>query len=54
MKKPCDQDKNIIGRALYELIKICNEIDLDTKNTEKGSPDKMVIRRGREKIRVKL
>lgn len=54
MKQPYDQEENIVGRALYELIKICNEIDLDTKNTEKGSPDEIIIKRGRKKIKVKL
>lgn len=54
MKQPIGQDENIVGRALYELIKILNEIGLDSKNAEKGSPDEMVIKRGRKKIRVKL
>lgn len=54
MKHPSDQEENIVGKALCELIKIFNEIDLDSKNAEKGSPDEMVIKRGRKKIRVKL
>ncbi len=54
MKKSFEQEENVIGKALYELIKICNEIDLDLKNTEKNSPDEMTIQQGREKIKVKL
>ncbi len=55
MKQPYNQEENIVGRALYELIKILNEIDLDAKNTEKGSPDEMIIkRRNKKDIKVKL
>ncbi len=44
MKKPSKQEENIVGKALYELIKILNEIDLYPKNTEKSSPDEVVIK----------
>ena len=54
MKQPSDQEENIVGRALYELIKIFNEIDLDAKNSGKGSPDEIVIKRGKKTIKVKL
>ena len=54
MKQLSYQEEDIVGKALYELIKIINEIDLDTKNTEKGSPDEIVIKRGKKSIRVKL
>ncbi len=53
MKQPSEQEKNIVGKALYDLIAILNEIDLD-ENTDKGSPDEIIIKRGRKKIRVKL
>ncbi len=54
MNQPCDQDENIVGRALYELIRICNEIDLNMHDAEKNSPDKIVIKRGRKEIKVML
>ncbi|MBP7806211.1 hypothetical protein KA057_00865 [Candidatus Gracilibacteria bacterium] len=54
MKQPYNQEENIVGEALYELIKILNEIDIDTKNSEKCSPDEIIIKRGRKKIKVKL
>jgi len=54
MKQPSYQEEDIVGKALYELIKILNEIDLDTKNTEKGSPDEVVIKRRKGEIKVKL
>jgi hypothetical protein len=44
MNQQCDQDENIVGRALYELIKICNGVDLYAKNKEKGSPNQMIIK----------
>jgi hypothetical protein len=54
MKQSSEQEKNIVGKALYDLIAILNEIDLDDKNTDKGSPDEIVIKRGGKKIKVKL
>ncbi len=54
MKQPSEQQKNIVGKALYELLAIFNEIDLVDKNPDKGNPDEIIIKRGRKKIRVKL
>lgn len=54
MKQTSEQDKNIVGKALYDLIAILNEIDLYDKNTDKDSPDEMIIKRGGNKIKVKL
>ncbi len=54
MKQPSEQEEKIVGTALYEFIKILNEIDLDAKNREKGSPNEIIIKRGRKKIKVKL
>lgn len=31
MKQPPKQEESIVGKALYELINIFNEIDLDSK-----------------------
>ncbi len=54
MKQPSEQEKNIVGKALYELIAILNEIDLNVDNKDKGNPDETVVSQGRRKIKVKL
>jgi len=54
MKQPSEQGDNLVGKALYDLVAILNEIDLNDKNSDKGSPDEIIIKRGRKKIRVKL
>jgi len=55
MNQQCDQDENIVGRALYDLIRICNKIDLDAKNKEKGNPDEIIIKqRNGKSLKAKL
>lgn len=40
MKSPSKQEENIVGKALYDLIAILNEIDLDVENETKESQAK--------------
>ncbi len=42
MNHQCDQDENIVGKALYELIQIFQEIDLNANSQEKMKDDNMV------------
>lgn len=37
MKPPSKPEENIVGKALYDLIAILNEIDLDVENESKES-----------------
>lgn len=53
-QQPSKHEENIVGKALYDLIAILNEIDLDVNNKDNGNSDEIVIMRGREKIKVKL
>ncbi len=41
MKQPSEQEKNIVGKALYDLIGILNEIDLEVE--KKGENQEEVI-----------
>jgi len=39
-RQPPKQEENIVGKALYDLIAILNEIDLDVENETKESQTK--------------
>ena len=46
MNQPCEQDENIVGKALYDLIQIFQEIDLNANSQEKMKNDDMFTVKG--------
>ena len=46
MKPPSEQEEDIVGKALYELIQIFQEIDLNANSQEKMKNDDMVTVKG--------
>ena len=46
MEEPSDQEENIVGKALYDLIQIFQEIDLNANSQEKMKNDDMFTVKG--------
>lgn len=46
MEEPSEQEENIVGATLYDLIKIFQEIDSNANSQEKMKNDDMVTVKG--------